>query len=427
MSDSVSPDSLSPDPVRKVFNIAAAVLGLLIILTAAALLDTAEPYIPFAIGGAVAFWLRAEPSRMEWMWWLLSLIAIALVLRYPATPDPILWAAMAAAACGFASLLMFIVRFILNPGQRNQIFMAGILPILLVPAYVYSAQKMLIIAQTLQVTTLDLYLYAFDGSLGFQPSYWVGRLLMDHPWVGIVCRLAYYALPLAMGVAYAGSVDVKRGKPSWRLLILFVFAGLFGWAFYNLFPATGPHFVFPHAYPRLELSYEKLHRLFLEPINVNQDFPRNAMPSLHMTWMYLIWWNFRTRSWVARVGVIAFVLLTALGTLGGGEHYFIDVVVAYPFALMVQSVCADLPMKSRMRWIGTAFGCATTLLWDFALRHDNVFLRSRAIPWAAVIVTLVATELVRRKLFDASGERSTAVPLGESDSGGSGAPYLAPA
>ncbi len=420
---------LLSDPVsNNTLKIVAAGSAFAVILLAASQLSTAEPYIPFAIGGALAFWLRAEPQREEWMWWLAGLVGVGLVLHRPANPDPVLWVAWAAAAVGFASLLMFLMRFAAQPATRRQTLLTGIVPILLVPAYVFSAQKMLIIAQAMHATTLDLYLYAFDGSLGFQPSFLVGRLMAGNIVFREVCAVAYYALPLAMGVAYAASIDVKRGKAAWRLLGMFVAAGLFGWVFYNFFPATGPRYVFVKAFPRLELPYDSLKRLLLEPITINQNFPRNAMPSLHMTWVYLIWWNLRSRSGVARSVVIAFVLLTALGTMGTGEHYFIDLIVAYPFALMVQGVCSALPWRSRTRWIAVGFGCVATLIWNLALRHSDIFLASRVFPWAAVVATLVATEWLRRKMVDDLSNSNAGPSAGVvADATLSEAPTVAPA
>jgi hypothetical protein len=43
-----------------------------------------------------------------------------------------------------------------------------------------------------------------------------------------------------------------------------------------------------------------------------------------------------------------FVVLTAFATLGTGEHYFIDLVVAYPFSVMMQSLCA-FPLRWSQR------------------------------------------------------------------------------
>jgi PAP2 superfamily len=57
---------------------------------------------------------------------------------------------------------------------------------------------------------------------------------------------------------------------------------------------------------------------------------RNAIPSLHSAWALLIWWSTRyCRAWTRLVATV-FLALTPLATLGLGEHYLIDLVVALP-------------------------------------------------------------------------------------------------
>jgi hypothetical protein len=43
---------------------------------------------------------------------------------------------------------------------------------------------------------------------------------------------------------------------------------------------------------------------------------------------------------VGRSIALAFLVFTVLATLGTGEHYFVDLMVAFPFALMIQAICA---------------------------------------------------------------------------------------
>ena len=58
------------------------------------------------------------------------------------------------------------------------------------------------------------------------------------------------------------------------------------------------------------------------------------MPSMHVGWALLIAFNARG-TW-ARLGFSLFALVTCLATVGSGEHYAIDAVVALPFAVAVQ-------------------------------------------------------------------------------------------
>ncbi len=65
--------------------------------------------------------------------------------------------------------------------------------------------------------------------------------------------------------------------------------------------------------------------------------PRNAMPSLHMTWALLaLWYSPRRLLWASAVSV----RLTALATVGLGEHYLIDLAAAVPFTWAVVKLAA---------------------------------------------------------------------------------------
>ena len=390
-------------------------LALLLFLSAR--LTASDPYLPFAIASAGAFWIRCGPTKKEWLTWLVALPIIVIVKQFPKAADLVLWIATLSAVAGLASLLSLLLRFIWSEAEHRRTVLAALLPAFLLPLYVVSAQNMLIIAQAVHATTLDLYLYKFDGSLGFQPSFWAGTLLLKHAVLYWISVLVYYSLPLAMGIAYAGSANLKRGRLSWYMLLLFVVAGLLGWVFYNLFPATGPRYVFGSGFPAMSLSlpYASLKRLALEPIAISQIFPRNAMPSLHFTWLILIWWNTRNFRWHVRALTALYLLFTALGTLGTGEHYLIDLIVAWPFALIVQGLLAPLPLRASARWITAAFGLMLTLSWNAALRYTNLFFGFRAFPWLAIAFTLLASEAVRRSLFkhvdrQSKGETETQSP-----------------
>ena len=362
-------------------------------------LDPSEPYLLFSIAGATAFWIRCTPSPLEWTFWLSFAPIVRIMQRSPATADVVLRTAAMAAATGVASLVLLFVRLIWTGAQQRKQAVVALFPAFLLPAYVLSAQHMLIIAQAIHSRTLDLYLYKLDGSLGFQPSFLIGSLFMHSHRLRWLCLIVYASLPLAMGVAYAASVDIKKGQWSIRLLTSFVVAGVLGWAFYNLFPATGPRFVFVD-FPHFALPYSDLRRLLLEPIIVSQAIPRNAMPSLHMTWVILIWWNLRDLSSIyARIAALLYLILTALGTLGLGEHYLVDLIVAFPFALMVQSICSELPVHSRVRYLAFAASLGLTLSWEWMLRHADIFMVSKLLPWTAMISSVLATEVVRRRLL----------------------------
>ena len=198
--------------------------------------------------------------------------------------------------------------------------------------FVLSAQRALSLANVLYAKTFDLYLYVFDGSFGFQPSFLMGRAMAASSLLRVACLLTYISLPFVMALVYALRLPKGTERPSWDIITLFLLAGLGGWALYNVVPATGPVYVFADSFPWRSLPYKSLPRLFLELVPVNSDIPRNAIPSLHMAWAMLLYWNTKGLSRGLRYFLAIYVGMTVVSTLGTGEHYFVDLVAGVPFA-----------------------------------------------------------------------------------------------
>ena len=94
-----------------------------------------------------------------------------------------------------------------------------------------------------------------------------------------------------------------------------------------------------------------------------------------------------------------FVLFTFCATMGLGEHYFIDLVVAYPFALFMQALCVwPAAWKNRAPFSALLFGLLTVLMWFGALRFaPNFFRISPIIPWTACAATVGLTILIKSR------------------------------
>jgi hypothetical protein len=127
---------------------------------------------------------------------------------------------------------------------------------------------------------------------------------------------------------------------------------------------------------------------------------RNAIPSLHMAWVLLVWWNSKGLSLWIRAIALAFVVFTILATMGIGEHYFVDLVVAFPFALMVQALCLyPLPFKYGARRMAFLFGAFASLAWMALLSFAiPVVWISPAIPWTLVIATISVSGWLMHRL-----------------------------
>jgi hypothetical protein len=119
-----------------------------------------------------------------------------------------------------------------------------------------------------------------------------------------------------------------------------------------------------------------------------------------MAWALLTWWYSRGLGWWSKGIILAFVVFTVMATLGSGEHYLVDLDVAFPFALMVQGIFAlSLSWKDANRLLAVFASLSVILAWLALLRFANpLFWISPLIPWTLAIVTIVASIIQRRRL-----------------------------
>jgi hypothetical protein len=173
---------------------------------------------------------------------------------------------------------------------------------------------------------MDNYIFGMDGLLGFQPSFWAGQLLRAHGSLHLLAALAYNILPGVYVGVFALYLLQRPMRDAGRVALAFalnIFAAL---PIYLLFPVYGPRAAF-HSFPVLPQEHVPM-RL------VATIGTPNAIPSVHFSSALLIlWFLWRWRS--GRIFGVLFLALTILATLGSGEHYVFDLVVAIPYAAMV--------------------------------------------------------------------------------------------
>jgi len=319
---------------------------------------------------------------------------------------------------GLNSLLMLSLRAVWSEGDRRKLLLLAFFPSLLFVTSEWFASNMLDLTETLHPRTLDLFLYSFDGSLRVQLPFLMGQAFALWPYFKIAGELFYVGLPIPIALVYSGQLLRVRER-AFPAMAAFLLTGPVGILFYNLFPAMGPIHLLRAGFPWHPLDLELLRRVALEPVALHG--PRNAIPSLHMGWVLLCWWYSRGLSWWERSIMILFVLFTFCATMGTGEHYFIDLVVAYPFALFMQTLCCWPPAcKSPTRLLALFFSLGTVLIWLAALRFvPHFFWISPIIPWAACVATVAITFLVRERFdrtFAAVTEPAGAANLGEAKS-----------
>jgi PAP2 superfamily protein len=214
----------------------------------------------------------------------------------------------------------------------------------------------------LDVRTYDFYLLSVDGSFGFQPSIRL-RQAIEKAHLLWFFTCVYDSLPLGMAVAYVAHLGSKR-----LLFIPVVLTvAMIGVPLFWILPASGPifllatdHFVIDCGSFCSNLAAMTLDKAHLYSSSlVDPKWPRNCLPSLHVTWALLIFWICRDLKW-GRWIAGAFLICTALSTMIVSEHYLVDVITVFPTRPdRLAGLCrrrTSWASSSRARYLGRSIG-----------------------------------------------------------------------
>jgi hypothetical protein len=247
--------------------------------------------------------------------------------------------------------------------------------------------------------TFDGQVYVADGGYGFQPSFTTGQLFAAVPPIAWICHAIYAAPPPILMFVYSLQVCAAR-PPRIDAITTLLVLGLTGYAFYFLYPVTGPLFAFGDAFPHAPPAPEALVGRLIEvpPMHPTHVAWRNAMPSLHFGSVLLAVWLSRPLGYWPQVIARVFVAGTVIATLGLGEHYAIDLVVALPFTLAVHAAL-QREAPSRQRREGIIAGTVLVGIWYVLLFTSTATLGARpAMLWMLTIMTIAAVWIIERRL-----------------------------
>jgi membrane-associated phospholipid phosphatase len=202
----------------------------------------------------------------------------------------------------------------------------------------------------LRPATLDVLFRRADMALGLD-GFALTRWLLRTGWYVLVSPI-YSALPLVLALGWA----LERSR---TLLRAAVIGAVLAVPLYLLLPAAGPEYAFSN---------------FPDPNSVAASVgwvhPRNCFPSMHLTWAILVAWNLRNPRW--RWLFVFYAALMALATVACGEHYFVDILAALPFAAAVQKIAVAWPsLESKRSRLGEyaaglkPFVPGLTAYWDY--------------------------------------------------------------
>jgi hypothetical protein len=257
----------------------------------------------------------------------------------------------------------------------------------------------------------DLYVLAFEDSLGIRPSVLGVRLFDAFPRFGLLCTLCYVALPLGI-VALQALQRPERTEND--IVVAFVSTAAIGYALYSVFPVVGPMTAFGAAYPQHLPAIGTVHGAeIIAPTNA----PRNGLPSLHAAWAMLIWINARGLDPTARRVLRIFATANLFATMGVSDtHWLTDLVVSLPLTIGIQALCnVRLPFASRTRW-RIVLACASLFVaWLILLWWGQpAFASAPVVAWLAIAGTVAACWMMSRGVARSAGAepRRRTSPIG---------------
>jgi hypothetical protein len=396
------PATMRPAPLLSILSTAAlliSIVGLVFLLHLGTQPNADVVFVtPFVI------FIGLAPARRDWL--LVFAFSAALAIGYPAAGGGIEsgWIAHTAeigAVLGCGSLATMGVIMLWSEGERGVRARFGFKQALILPVFGMLGGLIMPVFWNRPATTFDLHLYSFDDRFGFQASFWLGRIFARSAWIHNTATVVYMALPAMPAIVAAAAWRQRRNLP-FDPLISFVIGGALCLPFFQICPGAGPKYAFPGVFP---FHAPEAWTLAISRIAI-PEAPRNAIPSMHVTWTLLAYWCARPLSRWVHVFAGMFLTWTVLATLGLGEHYFCDLIVGCAFALFISALACRLPLSDPRRREALVFGAVVTVGWLLLLRTAALIAIPRAGAWALAVGTVAGSAWLGHRLIAATQTRA---------------------
>ncbi len=354
--------------------------------------------LPLGAAGFVTVSFAGSAAMFFYLWrntddWLpVAMVAAGLggiyrVAGAPVNPGFDWDITLSVALLGMACLVVLFYRSTGEDkaGQRRLLALIG--NIGLIPALCMGSTVAVLLDPRITPRTYDGFLYVFDRSYCFHPSFLMGVAFHNHAALRFLSVVAYNNLPLNLCLFCA--LWLRRrpaGAPDVRPI--FAALGIVGFVLYHICPAAGPIHLFGEAFP---FHPPPVSAVPMETVAIPDA--RNAMPSLHVAWSLLMVyssWFFRSR--LLRMYAAICLILTAAATLGLGEHYLIDLVVSVPLSVAIQIGC----WGPGRRWLAAGVLMAIVVAWLVVLRTSLAWHARPLVSWSATGITLLASAALCR-------------------------------
>ncbi len=240
-------------------------------------------------------------------------------------------------------------------------------------------------------------IYRFDLNLGTNVAAQAGILFERLPLLRALSVLSYNILAaVIIGISLW---QVRRRSPdSANILTGAAIASCLS-VLYFVVPTCSPNKIFGTLFPNAMPQ----HDFGIYTLNPEPTYFRNAMPSLHTVWAILVWINLRyfQPSWRIAVLGATYALLVVIATLGMGEHYLADLIVAVPLAVFVQTLASrDPPWRIAVRWQTLFASVLMTICWLWLICFSSITLAA-PLAWGLILATIIVSYLLLRRLIKA--------------------------
>jgi len=246
-------------------------------------------------------------------------------------------------------------------------------------------------------TTYDSRAYAADAAFGFQPSAAVASAFAAVPALQTVAIRIYNTNAMTIVFVYVMQLRQPRLPPI-DIFSVIILAGTLAPPLYLLFPVSGPNGLLDEAFRTAPPPAAEV--LARESRSPNGE-ASTAMPSLHTAVVLLCWWHARTLPRWCRLVIACWLLGTVLATLGLGLHFLVDLIVAVPYALVIQALAAPaLALGAPARWRAAAVGAAFVAVWLLLIRFGlDVLNVTPLLPSLLAVVTVAVCFWQEHVLF----------------------------
>jgi hypothetical protein len=366
------------------------------------------PFLSVCLVATLTFHVLTLPSRV----WRV-LVPVALLAELPSFLGPWRPAWYPPFGCGFAlaATLLRCALALRTEGPERQLHWRALFDALVPPGLFAATIALLGLASYLTPVTRDLEIQRIGAALGPWPPIVVARWFASSSVLRLACQLVYMLLPVQLAFVHGLSFRARpRAHPT--LLLSFVLLPLLAYPLYVAVPLVGPRetwsyldatLAFPPAAP------PTVHALILKPA---QLVARNCMPSLHTAWALAAWFQARRLSRALSIFTALWFAGTELATLGLGEHWLIDLIVAVPFTCLVFAL-ADGAARDPRRRPALLLQGALVCAWIVVLRSYSGALAGQPL---LVQLAMLATPFVAlagaRKLWAEQEPSAAGAPVG---------------